>query len=138
MDKKRNNSDLFVQIVKFGFVGGAAFVIDYGLLIAFTEWAGIHYFISAFLSFSISVIFNYIASIIWVFNVDQSKSKQKTFIIFIVLSILGLLLNQLIMWLGVEVIHMYYLYVKIIATALVMVFNFITRKIFLEEKENGK
>lgn len=123
---------LINQLIKFGIVGGIAFVIDYGLLYICTEWFGIYYFISAIISFSVSVIFNYVASILWVFDVDKNKSKTTNFIVFIALSIVGLGINQIIMWYGVEILHIYYMIVKLVATVIVMIFNFITRKIFLE------
>lgn len=123
---------LINQLLKFGLVGGIAFLIDYGLLFICTEWFGIYYFISSIISFSVSVIFNYVASVLWVFDVDQEKSKTKNFIIFIALSIVGLGINQIIMWYGVEVLKLYYMLIKLIATFIVMVFNFITRKMFLE------
>lgn len=123
---------LVSQIFKFLVVGGIAFVIDYSLLFALTEFFKIHYLVSSVISFSVSVIFNYIASVAWVFEVDKEKNKVNNFILFIVLSIIGLLINQFVMWIGVSTFNMYYMIVKIIATAVVMVFNFITRKIFLE------
>ena len=123
---------LINQLLKFGLVGGIAFLIDYGLLFICTEWFGIYYFISSIISFSVSVIFNYVASVLWVFDVDQEKSKTKNFIIFIALSIVGLGINQIIMWYGVEVLKLYYMLIKLIATFIVMVFNFFTRKMFLE------
>ena len=124
---------LISQLVKFGFVGGIAFLIDYGFLYIFTEYFHLYYFVSSILSFSISVIFNYVASVIWVFDVDKEKSKVRNFIIFIFLSVVGLAINQLIMWFGVEVLSYYYMLVKLVATFIVMVFNFVTRKIFLEK-----
>lgn len=123
---------LINQLFKFGLVGGIAFLIDYGLLFICTEWFGIYYFISSIISFSVSVIFNYVASVLWVFDVDQKKSKTKNFIIFIALSIVGLGINQIIMYYGVEVLNLYYMLIKLIATFIVMIFNFITRKMFLE------
>ncbi|MBP3275466.1 MAG: GtrA family protein [Kandleria sp.] len=123
---------LIKQLFRFGIVGGTAFLIDYAVLFVCTEFLGIHYFISSIISFSVSTVFNYIASILWVFDVDQSKSQSKNFVIFIVLSIVGLGINQLIMWVGVEYLHVYYMIVKIGATAIVMIFNFVTRKMFLE------
>lgn len=123
---------LLLQIFKFVMVGGLAFVIDYLTLIICKEVFHLNVLVSAAIAFTVSVIFNYILSIKWVFDVDKSKSEKKNFIIFIVFSIIGLLLTELIMWVGTDILKVNYLLVKIIATAIVMVFNFITRKLFLE------
>lgn len=123
---------LLLQIFKFIMVGGLAFVIDYLTLILCKEVFNLNVLVSAAIAFTVSVIFNYILSIRWVFDVDKSKSEKKNFIIFIVFSIIGLLLTELIMWVGTDILKVNYLLVKIIATAIVMVFNFITRKLFLE------
>lgn len=124
---------LIKQLFRFGIVGGIAFLIDYGCLYAFTEWLGIYYLVSSLLSFTISTVFNYIASVKWVFDVNKAHSGKRNFVIFIVFSVIGLGINELIMWLGVEKLGLYYMLVKIGATAIVMVFNFITRKLFLEK-----
>ena len=123
---------LIQQIAKFGVVGILATLLDYGLLFALTEWAGLYYLLSSMLYFSISTIFNYVASVRWVFAVNQKYSKTRNFVLFVILSIIGLGLNALAMWLGVEFLHWHYMIVKIGATALVMVWNFITRKKVLE------
>lgn len=123
---------LLLQIFKFLVVGGLAFVIDYLTLIICKEVFHIDVLISAAIAFTISVIVNYILSIKWVFDVDENKSKSKNFIIFIIFSVIGLVLTEIIMWFGVDILKISYLIVKIIATAIVMVFNFITRKLFLE------
>ena len=129
-----NTKKLFSQIIKFGFVGGPAFVIDAGLLFLLTEFCGIHYLISGMISFTASVIYNYILSVKWVFDAKKDANKTQEFIVFIVLSVIGLGINQLFMWLFVDMMHIYYMLSKIIATVIVMVYNFITRKIFLEKK----
>lgn len=133
---------LIEQIVKFGIVGIIAFVIDYAVLFALVEFLGMDSIAAATISFTVSVIFNYIASMKYVFvgRADQSKTKQ--FIIFIVLSVIGLGINDGIMWilnkLLISVIPTYYyLFSKVVATAVVMVWNFVSRKIFLEEKNDG-
>ncbi len=124
---------LIQQIAKFGVVGILATLLDYGLVFALTEWAGLYYLLSSMLSFSISTIFNYIASVRWVFAVNQEYSKTRNFVLFVILSIIGLGLNALVMWVGVEFLHWHYMIVKIGATAIVMVFNFTTRKKVLEQ-----
>lgn len=132
MINRLKNNKLFVQIFKFGFVGGIAFLIDYGVLVFSKEILHFDVLISAALGFTISVIFNYIASVKWVFDVNEKNSKGKNFILFIIFSVIGLVLTELIMHLGSNVLKINYMFVKIIATAIVMVFNFITRKMFLE------
>ena len=134
MIEKIKNNKLLGQILKFGIVGGIAFLVDYITLIICHELLNIEVLISTGIAFTISVIFNYILSVKWVFEVDESKSKKKNFVIFIIFSIIGLLLTELIMWLGTDILNINYLLVKIFATAFVMVFNFITRKKFLEKQ----
>ena len=123
---------LVKQFMKFGVVGVIAFVIDYGLLALLTEVFGIWYLLSATISFTVSVVFNYIASMRYVFTHKEDLSRRREFVIFVVLSVIGLLINNLCMWAGVEIFGWHYLIVKIGATAIVMVWNFVTRKIFLD------
>lgn len=127
---------LIEQIMKFGVVGFLCFFIDYFVLFAATEILKINYLVSSGISFSVSVIINYILSTKFVFQTKQDTNKMKEFILFVILSLVGLGINQIIMWFTVEKVSIYYMLGKIVATAIVMVYNFITRKIFLEDKED--
>lgn len=126
---------LIQQIMKFGIVGVLAFVIDYGLMVALTELVGLAPVASATVSFIVSVVFNYVASMRFVFSHKEGMSKQREFVIFVVLSVIGLLINDGLMWAGTELIAIDYRIVKIGATAVVMVWNFVTRKLFLDGGE---
>ena len=123
---------LIAQLMKFGVVGVVAFVIDYGLLIFLTEVFHIDYLISATISFIVSVVFNYVASMRYVFSHREGMSRRREFVIFIVLSVLGLIINDVGMWVGVSLLAVDYRITKIVATVIVMVWNFVTRKIFLD------
>lgn len=123
--------------MKFGVVGLIAFFIDYGLLAFCTEVLGINYLVSATIGFTVSVVFNYFASMRYVFTHKQGMSRRKEFIIFVVLSIIGLLINNGCMWAGVELLGIHYLIVKIGATIIVALWNFITRKLLLDDSGMG-
>lgn len=127
---------LIEQIMKFGVVGIIAFVIDFGVMVFLTEVFGIDPVISATVSFIISVIFNYAASMRYVFSHREGMSRTREFIIFVVLSVIGLGINDLLIWAGTDLASFDYRLVKIFATAVVMVWNFVTRKIFLEGEES--
>ena len=128
----KKHEKLVRQILKFGVVGGGAFLIDYSVLYLLTEFVGIHYLISSVISFIVSLIFNYILSIYWVFDVTKKQTSREVFV-FVILSVIGLLINQVVMYVGSDLLHIYYMLTKLVATLIVMVWNFVTRKIFIEK-----
>lgn len=138
---------LMEQILRFGVVGLFCFFIDYGLTVGLANFCGIHYMISKFIGFVLSAVVNYILSIKFVFTQKKEMNKGKEFTIFIILSAIGLLLNEIILFVCIDVIHansaMLQSYLSeetmlslsaLLATGIVMVYNFISRKLFLERK----
>ena len=128
----------FKQIRNFVIVGGTSFLIDYILLFVFTEYLGIWYLLSAALSFVTSTVFNYIASMAIVFKGRAGRGKVNEFSVFFLLNLIGLGLNTLLMWLFVDIAGWFYMFAKIAVAAIVMVWSFVSRKIFLEEKHSAQ
>ncbi len=129
--------ELIKQLIKFGFVGGICFVIDYGVMVILTEVAGMEYLLSCGISFTVSVIANYLLSMKFVFERKETLDRRIEFIVFVVMSVIGLGLTELLMWVFVDKANIHYMISKIVVTALVMVYNFITRKLFLEKKKSA-
>lgn len=128
-------SKLWGQLVKFGLIGVAATVIDFAVLTGLTEWFGVYYLLSAAAGFILANIFNYLFSMRYVFESRFSEAeKHKEFLLFVALSVVGLGLNQLFLWLFVEFAGLHYLVGKVLATALVMGWNFFSRKIWMENR----
>ena len=124
---------LIIQLIKFGIVGVIATLIDLAVLVVLKEILDVDVLAASAVAFSVSVIANYILSMLFVFE-SRGNSKVKEFLVFVILSIGGLLLNQFIMWLGTEIMTAYYLWAKVFALVFVPIYNFATRKIFLEKK----
>lgn len=134
LQRNDGGDKVFLQLLKFGIVGVIAAIVDVGVLVALRELLHMEVLLSSAISFSVSVTVNYILSMSFVFK-GKEQSKIREFVVFVLLSIGGLCLNQLILWIGVEFTDIYYLVIKLLAMIIVPVYNFVTRKIFLESKE---
>jgi len=125
---------VILQLIKFAVVGVIAAVVDVGVLVALKELLHFDVLVASALSFTASVVVNYILSMSFVFK-SKNQGKLREFVLFVLLSIGGLCLNQFILWVGVNFTKIYYLVIKFLAMVIVPVYNFVTRKIFLESKE---
>ena len=126
---------LLEQIAKFSVVGFAAFGIDYALLMLLAQGLHMDPVLSAGISFGVSVIFNYLASMRFVFARRSDISRSRELVTFVLLSIVGLIINEVLMWLGVRLLGDSALALtatKVFATAVVMVWNFWSRKRWLD------
>lgn len=129
----KQQKELLIQIFKFIIVGGIATLLDWIIYYILYRFIGINPLIANIISFSISMIYNFYASCKYVFNVTKSKTKYRLFIEFIVFSLIGLGINELLIFVFYTNLSWNAMLVKILATAIVMVFNFVTRKMFLEK-----
>ena len=129
----RQQEELMIQIFKFIVVGGIATVIDWIIYFVLYHFIKIEPIIANIISFAVSVVYNYWASCKYVFKVNKEKSKARQFVEFIVFAVIGLLINEVIIWGLHNELEWNAMLVKIIATAIVMVFNFVTRKKLLEK-----
>lgn len=138
---------LMEQILKFGVVGFVCFLIDFGITTGLANIFGVHYLISKFLGFVVSAVVNYILSIKFVFTQKKEMDKSKEFTVFLILSAIGLVINEVVMYVCIDVIYAGSTFLQsrltseltvsfssVIATGIVMVYNFISRKLFLERK----
>ena len=132
---KEKTDNLLLQFFRYIFVGGTAFVIDFGLLYVFTTYLGIYYLISAVLSFLISVLVNYVMSTKWVFNQDKINNKLVEFNLFILISTIGLVFTEIILYLLTDMCGIYYMISKIIASILVLFWNFSARRVMYYGKK---
>lgn len=84
------------------------------------------------MSFIISVTVNYVLSVRYVFNINEDNATLRNWLLFVIFSVIGLFLTEIIMKIGVDVYSLNYMITKVGATIIVRVYNFVTRKVFLE------
>lgn len=131
---KEGTDNIFFQLIRYTFVGGIAFLVDFGTLAFLTEYFKVHYLISAIFGFTLGLIVNYILSISWVFNQRTVENKFLEVLLFSIIGVIGLGFNELFIWIFTDKVEIYYLYSKIITTVIVYIWNFFARKYLLFNK----
>jgi putative flippase GtrA len=124
---------LFVQLFRYGIVGGIAFVVDYGSLWLLTEVFGLNYLVSAAIAFLLGLTCNYLLSTRWVFGESKLKNRWAEFAAFSIIGVAGLGLNELIMWAFTDGLHFHYMLSKVVSTVIVFFWNFFARRYLVFE-----
>jgi putative flippase GtrA len=141
------------EIIRFLIVGGFATIIDMlamGLVLYLFQPAGYNSFLSLFIGdykpktistiigtgtgFLCGLIFNYVFSIIFVYEDKGISKSRKGFYIFFMLSFIGLLIHLGGMYLGYTVLNINEWIVKIFLTLVVLVYNYVSKKSILFTK----
>jgi putative flippase GtrA len=135
---------LIEQLMKFGIVGAIAFVIDWGLMNILLTFH-MHNVLATSISFFVSLIFNYLASMKYVFRHRDDMARWMEIAIFFCSAFVGWIMNEVIVWISTSwmphdsMYSMHAQYVlwtnigKLIATIVVMIWNFVIRKWLLDD-----
>ena len=135
----------FTEIIRFAISGGVCFLIEFALLVLLRDTCGLDTLVATPIAFTVSVVVNYLFCVKWVFP-DAGKQGNKARIAFFISSIMGLFLNEGLMWLfrvlfGEDTVVMtvfgftitMYMVNKVLATLIVMIWNYITKRFILKQ-----
>lgn len=123
--------DLPTQMLRYLFVGGIAFVVDFGALVALTELAGLHYRLAAATAFLAGLAVNYLVAVVWVFDRRNLGNKPLEFGIYALVGVVGLGLNDAILYGLSEFARLHYTLSKLVSAAIVLQWNFFARRSLL-------
>ena len=119
----------FLQFVRYVFVGGIATVVDWGALFLLTDIAHIYHLVSAIIAFVAGLITNFLLSKLLVFNANEAKvSPAMEFVSYGMIGVVGLGITELIMFLLTNCLSVHYMISKMIATVIVLAWNYLARK----------
>ena len=131
IQKLLDRNTLLGQLFRYVIVGGIAFVVDYGTLWLLTEMCHVHYLVSAGIAFVLGLVCNYVLSTRFVFGESRLRSQWAEFSAFFIIGVVGLGLNELILYICQDLIGIHYMLGKVISTVIVFVWNFLARRFLL-------
>lgn len=117
-------NEFILTFMKFGIVGFNGFVLDFCITYLFKEKLKVDKFLANSLGFSIAVINNYLLNRYWTFGSD-SPNYINEFSLFLVISLLGLGINNVILYFFSEKRKLGFYISKLIAIGVVMIWNFL-------------
>lgn len=143
--KKLLSMALIKEFLRYVVVGGISFLADFGTLTLFEEvffkerepW---QIFISTAAGFIVGLAVNYILSLVFVFRAEDNNGSGKSvgaFMIFALVGVIGLGITEGLMHLGVNILHFHYMLTKIVAAGIVLVWNYLGRKILIFKGKKG-
>lgn len=114
---------LLLRFVKFGVIGCSGMVVDFGVTWVCKEKLRWNKYLSNSLGFVLAATNNYIWNRLWTFH-STNKNVTREYGSFLLISVVGLGLNNLIIYLLHDHLHLNFYLAKIIAIGLVTIWNF--------------
>ena len=112
-----------VKFIKFGIVGFSGVFIDFGVTYACKEWLKIQKYVANSIGFTVAASSNYLFNRIWTFK-SQDPDIATEYTEFLVISLVGLGIANLIVWLIHGRFKQNFYLSKLFAIGVVTVWNF--------------
>lgn len=119
----------YLKFLKFGVVGFSGLFVDFGLTYLFKEIFHVQKYVSNAIGFMMAATSNYIFNRIWTFE-STNPNIALEYTEFIVISLIGLVVNTLILYLLVSRLKMNFYLSKVFAIAVVTLWNFFANLLF--------
>ncbi len=118
------SADIAWKFLKFGVVGFSGVFVDFGFTYLFKEKLKVQKYISNAVGFTIAASSNYILNRIWTFKSHNPEIAME-YTRFLGISLIGLLINTLVIYLLVSKTKMNFYLAKLIAIFIVTIWNFV-------------
>lgn len=108
-----------------------ALAVDFGTYSGLIRLANVYYLVAAPIGFALGLAVIYLLSIRWVFRHRRVADARIEFAVFGLIGGAGMALNQLIIYLNVELLSVSFEIAKLVSAGTVFFFNFASRKLLL-------
>jgi putative flippase GtrA len=119
---------VFIDAARYAAASAVAFVVDLGLLLTLTRYAGWHYLLAATLSFLAGAAVAYVLSVRFVFSEHRLHNRKLEFAGFVLLGLVGVAINSLVLFVTVGRLGMDLAVAKVIAAGCTFLANFALRR----------
>lgn len=126
-ESAKPKSTIINQLFKYFIVALLGLFVDFIILFILHDFFGVHYLFAAAAAFTVALAVNYALSSKYVFK-NAKYSKTITFALFGVVGLVGVGILSLAMWLFTDLLGLYYLLSKCLATVIVYAWNFVGRR----------
>ncbi len=126
---------LLRQFVKFTGVGFVSAIGHYGLLIALVQLAAVSAVPASAAGALLGAWINYALNYRYTFR--SNRQHREAMLRFAVVAAVGLILNTLFMWVGVELINVHYLLSQVVTTGLVLIWSFAANRYWTFHSSSG-
>ena len=126
-----------MKIIKYFFVGGTAAALDISIFFVFVQKLGYNYLIIAPIGFTLATLLNYYLSIQVVFQKGIRFSPRAELLAIFIVSVIALAINQLCLFISIDILHLNKMLSKVGATGVVFFWNYFLRNnyVFKASKE---
>jgi putative flippase GtrA len=120
----------WLQLVRFGLVGGAGFVVNLAVYALFVHGAGLEYRVASVIAWLVAVVNNFLLNRHWTFDArDQGRAHHQA-ARFVIVSLAAEIVSLLLLTVFVESAHIAKVPAQALAVALSMPFNFVGNKLW--------
>ena len=120
---------ILMRFIRFGIVGCSGMLVDFGVTWLCKEKLRWNKYLSNSLGFVLAATNNYVWNRLWTFQ-SESQAVAREYISFVVIAVIGLGLNNLIIYLLHERLHLHFYLSKLIAIGCVTLWNFSMNYVF--------
>jgi putative flippase GtrA len=120
-----------MRVVRYFFVGGVAAAVDISLFTLFAKVLGYSYLLVAPCTFVVATWVNYVLSVRHVFRSGVRFSRNRELLLVFLVSLVGLGVNQVVLFFSVQFLGLDLVLGKIIASAGVFFWNYGARAHFV-------
>ena len=122
------------RFVIYTMIGGASALVDWGLFYLLAIILDIHYILSGTISFTLATLFNYFIGITFLFDSTARFTKQNEILLIFLISLIGLAINLLFLFLFSSRFLLSLMGSKILASVFALVWNFSMRNYYIFKK----